>query len=64
MQYSPSPFPGLHAQLLSLAVQKAEGRPGSIYHVMRATADAAGLSPAFCTVSDKAGRGGLGTRLV
>jgi len=32
-------FPGLHAQLLSLAVQKAEGRPGLIYHVMRAAAD-------------------------
>jgi len=30
---------GLHAQLLSLAVQKAGGRPGRIYHVMRAAAD-------------------------
>ena len=32
-------FPGLHAQLLSLAVRKAGGRPGRIYHVMRATTD-------------------------
>jgi len=32
-------FPGLHTQLLSLAVQKAGGRPGRIYHVMCATAD-------------------------
>jgi len=33
-------FPGLHAQLLSLAVRKAgEGRPGRTYHVMRAAAD-------------------------
>jgi len=32
-------FPGLHAQLLSLAVWKAGRRPGRIYHVMRATAD-------------------------
>jgi len=33
-------FPGLHAQLLSLAVRKAgEGRPGRIYHVMRAAGD-------------------------
>jgi len=30
-------FPGLHAQLLSLAVGKAGGRPGTIYHVMFAT---------------------------
>jgi len=27
-------FIGLHAQLLSLAVQKAGGRPGPIYHLM------------------------------
>ena len=53
MQYSLSPFPGLHTQLLSLAVRKAWGRPGWIYHVMRATADAAGLPPAFRTLSDK-----------
>ena len=32
-------FPGLHAQTLSLAVRKAGGRPGRIYHVMRAAAD-------------------------
>jgi len=32
-------FPGLHTPLLSLAVQKAGGRPGRNYHVMRATAD-------------------------
>jgi len=32
-------FPGLHAQLLSLTVQRAGGRPGRIYHVMRAAAD-------------------------
>ena len=32
-------FPGLHAQLLSLTVQKAGGRPGRIYQVMRAAAD-------------------------
>jgi len=32
-------FPGLHAQLLSLAVRKAGGRPGRIYHMMRAAAD-------------------------
>ena len=31
--------PGLHAQLLSLAVRKAGSRPGQIYHVMRAAAD-------------------------
>jgi len=30
-------FPDLHAQLLSLAVRKAGGRPGRICHVMRAT---------------------------
>jgi len=36
-------FPGLHAQLLSLAVRKVgEGRrSGRIYHVMRAAADVA-----------------------
>ncbi len=39
-------FPGLHAQLLSLAVQKAGGRPGRISHVLQVT---------------KAGHGGLGT---
>jgi len=32
-------FPGLHGQLLSLAVGKAGGRPGWIYHVMRAAAN-------------------------
>jgi len=32
-------FPGLHAQLLSLAVRKAGGRPGQIHHVMHAAAD-------------------------
>jgi len=32
-------FPGLHAQLLSLAVQKTGGRPGRIYHMMHAAAD-------------------------
>ena len=33
-------FPGLHAQLFSLAVQKGGGgRPGRIYHVMRAATD-------------------------
>ena len=31
-------FPGLHAQLLLLAVQKAGGRPERIYHVMSAAA--------------------------
>ena len=31
-------FPGLHAQLLSLAVGKVGGRPGRIYHVMCAAA--------------------------
>jgi len=30
-------FPGLQAQLLSLAVRKVGGRPGRIYHVMCAT---------------------------
>jgi len=49
IQYSPSPFPGLHAQLLSLAVR----RPGWIYHMMRAAADTAGLPPAFRTLSNK-----------
>jgi len=28
-------FPGLHAQLLLLAVQKVGGRSGQIYHMMR-----------------------------
>ena len=32
-------FPGLHTQLLLLAVQNLGRRPGWIYHVMRATAD-------------------------
>ena len=32
-------FPGLHAQLLLLAVQKVGGRPGRIYHVMYDAAD-------------------------
>ena len=32
-------FPGLHAQLLSLALRKAGGGHGRIYHVMRAVAD-------------------------
>jgi len=32
-------FPGLHAQLLSLAVQKAGGRPGRSRHVIRAAID-------------------------
>ena len=32
-------FPGLHAQLLLLAVRKAGGRSGRIYHVMCAAAD-------------------------
>jgi len=32
-------FTGFHAQLLSLGVRKAGGRPERIYHVMRATAD-------------------------
>jgi len=32
-------FPGLHAQLLLLAVRKAGRRPGRIYHMMRAAAD-------------------------
>jgi len=32
-------FPGLHAQLLLLAVRKAGGRTGQIYHVMRTAAD-------------------------
>jgi len=32
-------FPGLHTQLLSLAVQKAGRRPGRVYHVMCAAAD-------------------------
>jgi len=32
-------FPGLHAQLFLLVVQKAEGRPGMIYQVMCAIAD-------------------------
>ena len=32
-------LPGLHAQLLSLAVRKAGRRPGQIYHVMCAAAD-------------------------
>jgi len=29
-------FPGLHTQLLSLALRKAGGKPGRIYHMMRA----------------------------
>jgi len=32
-------FPGLHTQLLSLAVRKAGRRPGRICHVMHAAAD-------------------------
>jgi len=32
-------FPGLHTQLLLLAVRKVGGRPGRIYHVMCAAAD-------------------------
>ena len=32
-------FPDLHAQLLLLAVRKAGGRPGQIYHMIRAAAD-------------------------
>jgi len=32
-------FPGLHTQLLLLAVRKAGGRPGRIYHMMHAAAD-------------------------
>ena len=32
-------FPGLHAQVLSLAVRKVGRRPGWIYHVMCAAAD-------------------------
>ena len=32
-------FPGLHTELLSIAVRKAEGRLGRIYHMMRAAAD-------------------------
>jgi len=32
-------FSGLHAQLLSLTVQKAGRRPGRTYHVMCATAE-------------------------
>ena len=32
-------FPGLHAQLLSLAVRKAGGRPGRSRHVIRAAID-------------------------
>jgi len=32
-------FPGLHTQLLLLAVRKAGGRPGRNYHLMCATAD-------------------------
>jgi len=32
-------FPGLHAQILSLAVQRVGGRPGWIHHVMHAAAD-------------------------
>jgi len=32
-------FPGLHTWLLLLAVRKAGGRPGQIYHVMCAAAD-------------------------
>ena len=39
MCVSVASFPGLHAQLLLLAVRKVGGRPGQIYHVMRATAD-------------------------
>ena len=38
-RYLVASFPGLHAQLLSLAVRKVGGRPGHIYHIMRATAD-------------------------
>jgi len=37
--HSLAPFPGLHPQLLSLAVRKAGGKPGRIYHVMYAAAD-------------------------
>ena len=32
-------IPGLHVQLLSLAVRKVGRRPGRIYYVMRAAAD-------------------------
>jgi len=32
--YSMALFPGLHTQLLSLAVWKAGERPGRIYHMM------------------------------
>jgi len=32
-------FPGLHVQLLSLAVRKTGRKPGWIYHVMCAAAD-------------------------
>jgi len=39
MYYSLASFPDLHSQLLSLAVQKAGGRPGWIYHVMHAAGD-------------------------
>jgi len=36
---SPSLVPRLPRPVLSLAVWKAGGRPGRIYHMMRATAD-------------------------
>ena len=38
-RFSPASFPGLHAQLLLLALRKAGERPGRIYHVMHAAAD-------------------------
>ena len=38
-KHSVASFPGLHAQLLLLAVRKAGRRPGQIYHAMHAAAD-------------------------
>ena len=58
-------FPGLHAQLLSLAVRKAGGRPGRSRHVIRAAIDVTtsllelitqGVRPPYVTVADGNGR--------
>ena len=55
-------FPGLHTQLFLLAVQKAEGRPGTIYQVRDGIVYIPGLSlvprpphPAFVPCSMKSG---------
>ena len=42
-------FPGLHTQLLSLAVQKAGGRPGRSHHVIRAATDSVNTYSQYST---------------